>query len=135
MWSIQGRVSRSYYLVLVNCMIFFLISGFLLGSLPNAFIFVAFGAPSIASFLSIFLNILFIPFGILYTIATIKRFHDRGKSGWWTLVLLVPVIGSIWTFVECGFLKGTDGPNKYGEDPLASQEKNNQVIIPVQPAV
>ena len=49
-----------------------------------------------------------------------KRWHDRGKSGWWTLIGLVPVIGGIWMLVELGFLKGTDGDNQYGPDPLRS---------------
>jgi uncharacterized membrane protein YhaH (DUF805 family) len=48
-----------------------------------------------------------------------KRWHDRGKSGWWTLIILVPLIGSIWFLVECGFLRGTEGPNQFGNDPLA----------------
>ena len=48
-----------------------------------------------------------------------KRWHDRGKSGWWTLILVVPVIGALWWLVECGFLRGTEGPNQYGPDPLA----------------
>jgi len=47
-----------------------------------------------------------------------KRWHDRGKSGWWTLICLVPIIGSIWALVELGFLRGTPGANKYGADPL-----------------
>ena len=48
-----------------------------------------------------------------------KRWHDRGKSGWWTLIILVPIIGALWLLVELGFLKGTEGPNNYGNDPLA----------------
>ena len=48
-----------------------------------------------------------------------KRWHDRGKSGWWTLIGLVPIIGGIWLLVELGFLRGTEGPNQYGDDPLA----------------
>jgi uncharacterized membrane protein YhaH (DUF805 family) len=48
-----------------------------------------------------------------------KRWHDRGKSGWWTLIGLVPIIGAIWLLVELGFLRGTEGPNQYGNDPLA----------------
>ncbi len=48
-----------------------------------------------------------------------KRWHDRGKSGWWTLIGLVPIIGGIWLLVELGFLRGTEGPNQYGNDPLA----------------
>ena len=51
----------------------------------------------------------------------IKRFHDRDKSGWWFLIILVPVIGTIWFFVETGFLRGTVGPNRFGPDPLAPQ--------------
>ena len=47
-----------------------------------------------------------------------KRWHDRGKSGWWTLIILVPVVGGIWILVELGCLSGTDGPNQYGPDPL-----------------
>jgi uncharacterized membrane protein YhaH (DUF805 family) len=48
-----------------------------------------------------------------------KRWHDRGKSAWWILIGLVPIVGGIWTIVENGFLKGNDGPNQYGPDPLA----------------
>ncbi|MBK8455834.1 MAG: DUF805 domain-containing protein [Phyllobacteriaceae bacterium] len=48
----------------------------------------------------------------------VKRWHDRDKSGWWTLIALVPIIGGIWLLVECGFLPGTKGPNKFGPDPL-----------------
>jgi uncharacterized membrane protein YhaH (DUF805 family) len=43
----------------------------------------------------------------------IKRFHDRDKSGWWVLIAFVPIIGWIWYLIECGFLPGTDGPNRY----------------------
>ncbi|MGH7978886.1 MAG: DUF805 domain-containing protein [Limisphaerales bacterium] len=43
-----------------------------------------------------------------------KRWHDRDKSGWWSLIILIPLIGTIWSLVECGFLRGTDGPNRFG---------------------
>ena len=42
----------------------------------------------------------------------IKRFHDRGKSGWWVLVFLIPVIGFIWMIVEMGILEGDAGIGK-----------------------
>ncbi len=60
---------------------------------------------------------------ILYpaVLVQIKRWHDRGKSGWWCLINLVPVIGWLWALVECGFLPGTSGANAYGADPLASK--------------
>lgn len=43
-----------------------------------------------------------------------KRLHDRDKSLIWLLAGLLPVIGWIWLFVECGCLAGTPGPNRYG---------------------
>ena len=49
----------------------------------------------------------------------VKRYHDRNKSGWWVLIVFVPVIGGLWYLIECGFLRGTSGPNNYGPDPLA----------------
>ena len=66
-------------------------------------------------------------YGIIAVIAiwpalaiSIKRWHDRDKSGWWVLIAFVPVIGGIWALVETGFLPGTTGPNQYGPDPLAA---------------
>jgi uncharacterized membrane protein YhaH (DUF805 family) len=48
----------------------------------------------------------------------IKRWHDLGKTGWWALVNLIPVIGWLIALIELGFVKGTAGPNRFGEDPL-----------------
>jgi uncharacterized membrane protein YhaH (DUF805 family) len=49
----------------------------------------------------------------------VKRFHDRGKSGWWVLVFLIPVNAFIWMIVEMGLLEGEPGPNLYGPPPRA----------------
>ena len=79
-----------------------------------------------------------------------RRLHDRNKSAWWLLLFvglpsilstpgqvakasgdqglmalgaLCALVGlpfSIWGFVEIGCLRGTAGPNRYGEDPLAT---------------
>jgi len=62
----------------------------------------------------ILMLILIWPTLALYT----KRWHDRGKSGWWTLIAFVPLIGGIWILIELGILEGTRGPNQYGPDPL-----------------
>ena len=48
---------------------------------------------------------------------TIKRFHDRGKSGLWSIVGLIPLLGWLWIFIDCGLLRGTEGANDYGLDP------------------
>jgi uncharacterized membrane protein YhaH (DUF805 family) len=46
-----------------------------------------------------------------------KRWHDRDKSGVWNLIVLLPMFGSLWAFVECGCLDGTPGPNRFGPSP------------------
>jgi uncharacterized membrane protein YhaH (DUF805 family) len=46
-----------------------------------------------------------------------KRWHDRDKSGAWSLIALLPMFGSLWAFVECGCLDGTPGPNRFGPSP------------------
>ena len=51
---------------------------------------------------------------------SVKRWHDRDKSGWWYLIAFIPVVGGIWMLVENGFLRGTPGPNRFGPDPLAA---------------
>lgn len=49
-----------------------------------------------------------------------KRWHDRDKSGLWSLIAFVPLIGPIWMFVECGFLPGSQGANRFGDAPGTS---------------
>ncbi len=48
---------------------------------------------------------------------TVKRCHDRNRSGWLALVALVPVIGWLWLLVDLFILKGTQGQNRYGLEP------------------
>ena len=50
-----------------------------------------------------------------------KRWHDRDKSGWWSLIILIPIIGFFWILIELGMLEGTKGPNQYGPDPLRDE--------------
>jgi uncharacterized membrane protein YhaH (DUF805 family) len=46
-----------------------------------------------------------------------KRCHDRDRSGWFQLIILIPVLGALWLLVELGFLRGTIGANRFGPDP------------------
>jgi len=48
-----------------------------------------------------------------------RRLHDTGKSGWWQLLCLIPVIGSIILLVLFIF-KGEEGSNKYGAPVTAT---------------
>jgi uncharacterized membrane protein YhaH (DUF805 family) len=47
---------------------------------------------------------------------TAKRFHDIGRSGYFSLLFF---IGDIILFIPLCFVPGTPGPNKYGRQPDA----------------
>ncbi|MGO1118775.1 DUF805 domain-containing protein [Rhodovibrionaceae bacterium A322] len=51
---------------------------------------------------------------------SIRRLHDIGKSGWFILLIFIPVIGAIVLLVFfC--LKSEDGENRFGPNPIAHQ--------------
>ncbi|MGI2327571.1 DUF805 domain-containing protein [Planococcus sp. YIM B11945] len=47
---------------------------------------------------------------------TIRRLHDIGKSGWWILLCLIPIIGWIVLFIF-SVLDSQAGTNIYGPNP------------------
>lgn len=47
---------------------------------------------------------------------TFRRLHDTGRSGWWLLILLIPLIGAIVVLVFM-ILDSEPGANQYGENP------------------
>ncbi len=64
-------------------------------------------------------------FVALSIVVSVKRLHDLDKSGWYYLIVLIPFVGGIILFVQCGFMQGTIGPNQYGDDPTQSKEFND----------
>ena len=47
----------------------------------------------------------------------VRRLHDTDRSGWWLLLVFVPIIGVLvllYWFVS----RGTQGTNRFGTDPL-----------------
>lgn len=49
----------------------------------------------------------------------VRRLHDTDRTGWWYLLILAPVVGVIVLIVFFA-TKGTEGPNRFGPDPLAA---------------
>lgn len=56
---------------------------------------------------------MFIPF----LAVAARRYHDTGRTGWWALTFLLPLVGMILALFWLT-KRGTVGPNQYGEDPL-----------------
>ena len=54
---------------------------------------------------------------------SVKRWHDRNRSGWWVLIYLVPIVGWLYAIIQTWILKGTSGNNKYGPDPTRQRPK------------
>jgi len=50
---------------------------------------------------------------------TVRRLHDTGRSGWWILIGIVPLIGAIAMLIF-EVLPGDVGDNAYGPDPKAA---------------
>lgn len=54
---------------------------------------------------------------LMPTIAVaIRRLHDTDRSGWWLLIVLVPIIGGLVLLVFF-VLDGTPGSNQFGPNP------------------
>jgi len=45
----------------------------------------------------------------------IRRLHDTGRSGWWLLIALIPLVGAIVLLVF--FVQDSQGDNAYGPSP------------------
>lgn len=50
--------------------------------------------------------------------ATVKRYNDLGKSGFFILLQFIPII-NIYCFIILFFVKGMDRRNQYGRDSLS----------------
>ncbi len=74
---------------------------------------------------------LFYGLAIIYSLATIipvlavivRRLHDINKSGWYYLISLIPLVGSILLIVWLA-TEGDKGKNNYGNDP---KNPNNEI--------
>lgn len=52
---------------------------------------------------------------------SVRRLHDVGKSGWFLLINLIPVVGAIWVLVlSCR--DGEAGSNRFGFNPKEHDE-------------
>lgn len=45
----------------------------------------------------------------------VRRFHDAGHSGWWVLIMLVPIVGFVVWLIFA--LTPSKPPNEWGEGP------------------
>ena len=115
LFSFEGRVTRlEYWMFYVPLIIGYII----------VFIFAAVFGEEAATIILYLLGLVYIWSVIAIQV---KRWHDRDKSGWWILINIIPIIG-FWALIENGFLSGTEGKNRFGEDPLERSTSNKEEI-------
>ena len=128
--TFSGRASRSeywwfqlfYFLVMIGLTLILFASGLFNNIDP---ITGQVNQPGGAAIVAMILAALVVLGLILPLISVVvRRFHDRNLSGWWYLggiiagaIPFVGILASIAILVIT-ILKGTEGPNKYGADPL-----------------
>lgn len=107
LFSFKGRIGRqTYWLNYLGMMVIFSMIFFAL--------IWALGGQTESPIFSIMTLVLYIPIIWISFALTVKRWHDRNKSGWWLLIIFVPLIGPIWSFIENGCLAGDVESNNYG---------------------
>lgn len=108
-WDFRGRAPRTEY------WLFFLFN-FLVGvaaGLVDAFAFPGEGVPGVlgpTSLLFIFANL------IPNLSLTFRRLHDTGRTAWWILIGLIPLVGGLVLFVF-SLLPSARGENRFGPAP------------------
>jgi uncharacterized membrane protein YhaH (DUF805 family) len=106
----EGRARRMEYwmFVLINCLIVVVLS--VVDTVVGLFSL----GNSIGALTGLYWLVVLVP----SVAVTVRRLHDTDRSGWWALLALLPVLGTIVLFVFC-VLDGTPGPNRFGENPKA----------------
>jgi uncharacterized membrane protein YhaH (DUF805 family) len=114
----RGRASRSAYWW------FILFTVIVSVAFVIVFVIVFVIAPSAnTAAVSVLITVLFVVIAVLFVIVAIylglaelallvRRLHDSGRSGWWVLIGVVPLVGAIMLLVFT-LIEGTPGPNRY----------------------
>jgi uncharacterized membrane protein YhaH (DUF805 family) len=168
LFGFDGRINRAKWwllvLVQIGAAIVFNVAAM---SLVGASMMSAMSGGSVSSaggsvLLMILLSLVYVVLMFIVWLAvTIKRLHDRDKSGVWILLfavgpwaclllgaglsfgragslgglfMLAGLAVSVWAFVELGCLRGTIGSNRFGPDPLAFMQYSSAPPPPVQSA-
>ena len=101
----HGRARRKEYWMFV---LFNIIFALILSIVENAL-----GIPSVLT--TIYSLALLLP----SLAVSVRRLHDTGRSGWWLLISLIPLVGTIILIVfMC--LESQESENQHGPNPLHS---------------
>lgn len=112
-FTTQGRLNRLPYL---KYFLGLLLVSILLNSVL-AFIFTILTGSAEGTLFKILSVVVALPVSVLSVMCAIRRLHDLNRSGWFVILALIPLINVFFEIYLLCF-RGTQGPNKYGSDPL-----------------
>lgn len=122
----NGRARRSEYwlfflFLFIVQILARLLSWFVGGDLERA----PFGSPA-----SAIIALAYIGFCLYILVPALavsfRRLHDTGRTAWWLLLGLIPIVGQIVLLIFT-VLDGTPGDNRFGPDPKATPAPEAQV--------
>jgi uncharacterized membrane protein YhaH (DUF805 family) len=183
LFSFEGRINRAKYWYAafasgISCLFFLFVLALALGSMfgvasksvyvsidifeifsnpPSSPLRASFDNPPAPAAFSFLFNAAGTPILIVgiwfFTATTVKRLHDRNKSGWWTvpfyiapglnnhfrdrlpdesyavdLLGLVASVLFLWGCIELFCLRGTRGLNRFGPDLLAPVDNDAHAV-------
>lgn len=113
----EGRASRvTFWTFVIYYMVVAALCGLLMGLEMYLNLFQIFYG--IFAFVHIF---------VLFSLS-VRRLHDTGRSGWWMLIGIIPLVGSLVMLIFfCG--KGDSGDNRFGLDPLRYEHAPGQEVL------
>lgn len=114
--TFSGRATRSEYWYFVLFNLIFAIAAMIIDNLLGS----TFHMESPSGTINLHYGYVYVLYGLFVFIPglalLVRRLHDVNKSGWFVLILLIPLVGAIWILV----LACTDsqpGINEYGANP------------------
>ena len=118
--NLDGRASRSEYwwFVLFNFIVN--IVTFVIDLTLGSMITYDMGYVGLIAFLALLLPTVSV---------SVRRLHDIGKSGWWILLAIIPIVNFIGIFVIIvfTFMEGEEQPIQYGNVPTNTLEQGGNI--------
>lgn len=115
LFSVAGRTARSEYWWSYLLVVIVAISvNMVTGALTKV-------SPTVGGIVGLVGGCFVLGLGIVMLFSGIRRLHDRNMSGWWILVMFVPVVGPI-IMIVLFCLPGTPGVNRFGINPVEDLE-------------
>lgn len=90
--------------------------GIILGLLSLVVVSISLKIPSLVTLFFITHFIYFSATIIPYMAVLVRRLHDTGRSAWFVLIGIIPLIGLIMIYFLC--LESQEGSNEYGDYPI-----------------